>query len=161
MKAMILKQVGDPENLVLKELPVPEIKKNEVLVQVKAIGINPVDTFVRGNEMALKNILQLNGHRENIILGWDISGIVTETGDAVKELKKGDEVFGMVNFAGYGRAYAEYVAAPEDHLALKPNSCCRGWSRTLCRTNRQTFRGLCHRNSFHGKAGFCKETRRR
>jgi NADPH:quinone reductase-like Zn-dependent oxidoreductase len=122
MKAMILKQVGGPEHLVLKELPVPVIKDNEVLVQVRAISINPVDTFVRSNEMALKNILRLNGNEENIILGWDISGVVTETGDAVKELKTGDEVFGMVNFAGYGKAYAEYVAAPEDHFALKPKN---------------------------------------
>ena len=122
MKAVVLKQVGGPENLILKEVPAPVLKDDEVLVQVKAIGINPVDTFVRSNEMALKNILRLNGNEENIILGWDISGTVTETGNTVTKFKKGDEVFGMVNFAGYGKAYAEYAAAPEDHLALKPEN---------------------------------------
>ena len=122
MKAIVLKQAGSPENLILKELPVPTLKDKEVLVKVKAIGINPVDAIVRSNEMALKNILHLNGNEENIILGWDISGIVTETGSAATKFKKGDEVFGMVNFAGYGKAYAEYVAAPEDHLALKPEN---------------------------------------
>lgn len=42
------------------------------------------------------------------------------TGDEVTNFKEGDEVFGMVNFPGHGRAYAEFVAAPENHLAIKP-----------------------------------------
>jgi NADPH:quinone reductase-like Zn-dependent oxidoreductase len=53
-----------------------------------------------------------------MILGWDIAGIVTES--KAEEFEAGDEVFGMVNFPGHGRAYAEYVAAPADQLALKP-----------------------------------------
>src|SRR5690606_32448091 len=57
-----------------------------------------------------------------VILGWDISGEVQAVGEHVSSFKAGDEVFGMVNFPGSGRAYAEYVAAPEDHLALKPKN---------------------------------------
>jgi NADPH:quinone reductase-like Zn-dependent oxidoreductase len=57
---------------------------------------------------------------EDIIIGWDVAGVVVETGTAVKHLKRGDEVFGLVNFPGHGKGYAEYVAAPADQLALKP-----------------------------------------
>jgi len=120
MKAIILKQTGGVENLIKADLPRPTIKDNEVLVQVKYISINPVDAVLRSDEPFLKAVLGLKPGEQPIILGWDISGVVTEAGDAVTKFKKGDEVFGMVNFPGHGKAYAEYVAAPEAHLALKP-----------------------------------------
>lgn len=56
-----------------------------------------------------------------IILGWDVSGIVEAVGTKVTQFKTGDEVFGMVNFTGHGKAYAEYVAAPAAHLAKPRN----------------------------------------
>ena len=55
-----------------------------------------------------------------MILGWDISGTVTSIGKNVTAFKQGDDVFGMVNFPGHGKGYAEYVAAPANQLALKP-----------------------------------------
>ncbi len=122
MKAIVINQAGSPENLIVKEIPAPSVKSNEVLVKVKAIGINPVDAFVRSDGNRLKNLLQLNGGEENILIGWDISGVVTETGRETGKFNEGDEVFGMVNFPGYGKAYAEYVAAPEAQLALKPGN---------------------------------------
>lgn len=57
-----------------------------------------------------------------MILGWDISGEVVEVGNKVTRFRIGDEVFGMINFVGHGRAYAEYVAASAEHLALKPKN---------------------------------------
>ena len=114
MKAITIKTFGGVENFELQELPVPGIAANEVLVQVKAISINPVDVKTRaGKGMAgrLKDISPL-------VLGWDISGIVTESNSPL--FKAGDEVFGMVNFPGLGNAYAEFVAAPADQLAIKP-----------------------------------------
>ncbi|MGO4290924.1 NADP-dependent oxidoreductase [Chitinophaga sp. RAB17] len=119
MKAIVLQQNGGVENLVSKDIPVPTIKDNEVLVRNKAIGINPVDNFVRANEAALQSILKPTAG-EDIILGWDISGEVVATGKDVTDFSTGDEVFGMVNFGGHGKAYAEYVAAPASHLAAKP-----------------------------------------
>lgn len=119
MKAIVLQQTGGVENLIIKEVPVPAIKDNEVLVHNKAIGINPVDAFVRGNEGALQHILHPTEGKD-IILGWDIAGEVVATGKDVTAFKTGDAVFGMVNFPGQGSAYAEYVAAPADHIALKP-----------------------------------------
>ena len=120
MKAITLKAPGGVENLILTDLPIPVIKDNEVLVQVKAISINPVDTYVRKDGSRFATVLLLQENEQPIILGWDISGVVVETGSAVTAFKKGDEVFGMVNFIGHGKAYAEYVAAPAAQLALKP-----------------------------------------
>ena len=120
MKAIVLTSPGGVENLQLQEIPVPAPGTGEVLVQVKAISINPVDAVVRQDEGALKYILQLKDGEQPVIIGWDISGIVTATGAGATRFKVGDEVFGMVRFIGHAKAYAEYVAAPEDHLALKP-----------------------------------------
>jgi NADPH:quinone reductase-like Zn-dependent oxidoreductase len=122
MRAIILKEVGAPENLVLAEVPVPVITEHEVLVEVKAISINPVDAFVRRNQEALGWVYQSTGAEEHIILGWDVAGIVKETGSAVTKFKIGDEVFGNFKFVGQANAYAEYVAAPEKELVLKPEN---------------------------------------
>lgn len=116
MKAFILNNPGEVSQLQLSDLPVPVIQQDEVLVQVKAISINPVDVKSRqgkGMYGLLKDISPL-------ILGWDIAGVVTESRS--EKFKTGDEVFGMVNFPGHGKAYAEYVAAPAAHLALKPGN---------------------------------------
>jgi NADPH:quinone reductase-like Zn-dependent oxidoreductase len=117
MLAFILKDFGRTENLIKAVVPLPVVRDNEVLVKVIAISINPVDIKTRlgkGQADRLKDF-------KPIILGWDISGIVAETGRLVTSFKKGDEVFGMVNFPGHGKAYAEFVSASEEHLALKPD----------------------------------------
>ena len=59
-------------------------------------------------------------HNIPLILGWDISGIVSNIGTKVSKFRIGDAVFGMVNFLGHGKGYAEFVAAPENHIAHKP-----------------------------------------
>lgn len=118
MKAIIINGFNEQEKLTYVELPVPTIKADEVLVQVKALSVNPVDVQThRGTGIAGRLKDQLP-----VILGWDISGVITSVGENVKEFKVGDEVFGMVNFPGHGKAYAEYVAAPAAHLALKPEN---------------------------------------
>ncbi|MDO6432838.1 NADP-dependent oxidoreductase [Flavitalea sp. BT771] len=122
MKAMVLKSPGGVENLILEDIPVPTIKDDEVLVKIKAISVNPVDATLRRNGDFLRLVLHLKKDENPVLLGWDISGVVEQTGSAVTRLRKGDEVFGMVNFTGHGKAYAEYVAAREDHVALKPSS---------------------------------------
>jgi len=116
MKAIVLSDFGGTENLLLAEIPQPEIADDEVLVRVNAISINPVDVKTRKG-VALAGKLK-NEHP--LILGWDIAGVVIEAGANVKNFKPGDEVFGMVNFPGHGKAYAEYVATPASHLGLKP-----------------------------------------
>ncbi len=122
MKAITLKENGGVENLILSEIETPSIRNDEVLVSVKAISINPVDASARQNKQTVQAILKPKNAEEVIILGWDISGIVVEAGADVKEFKKGDDVFGMVNFIGQGKAYAEFVAAPANQLAIKPEN---------------------------------------
>lgn len=114
MKAIILSEPGSTDNLILKEIPLPEINTGEVLIKVKVIGINPVDAKTRNGG----GIYKMLNNELPIILGWDVSGEITASRSAI--FKVGDEVFGMVNFPGAGKAYAEYVAAPDAHLALKP-----------------------------------------
>ena len=116
MKAIILSEPGSTDNLTLKEIPVPEINSGEVLIRVKAIGINPVDAKTRNGG----GVYKMLSKESSIILGWDISGEITASRSAI--FKVGDQVFGMVNFPGEGKAYAEYAAAPDAHLALKPGN---------------------------------------
>jgi NADPH:quinone reductase-like Zn-dependent oxidoreductase len=116
MKAIVLREAGGPENLEIRELPMPEPKKGEVLVKVKALSINPVDIKTRKGA-ALYNSLVSDSP---VILGWDIAGEVIKTGEEVSTLEEGDEVFGMINFPGHGKAYAEYVTAPAEHLVERP-----------------------------------------
>ncbi|WP_010254455.1 NADP-dependent oxidoreductase [Myroides injenensis] len=119
MKAIVLEKFGGIENLKLREVDKPIIKPNELLVRVKAISINPVDAMVRANKAPLAGRL---ASEMPLILGWDFSGIIEEIGPVKSEFKIGDEVFGMVNFVGHGKAYAEYIAVPIDQIALKPTN---------------------------------------
>jgi len=118
MKAIVLKKFGGVENLEIHEIAKPTILKDEVLVKVKAFSINPVDVKTRDGE-ALADMLKDDSP---IILGWDISGTVVEVGKNVDLFHVHDEVFGMVNFVGHGRAYAEYVAVPAEQITQKPDN---------------------------------------
>jgi NADPH:quinone reductase-like Zn-dependent oxidoreductase len=118
MKAYLLNHAGGVENLVLSDIEKPRIKANEVLVETKAISINPVDVKVRAHEGAIHAIV---GTKDRpVILGWDLSGVVEQVGAEVTEFKVGDKVFGMVHFVGQGKVYAEYVAAPAAQIAKIP-----------------------------------------
>jgi NADPH:quinone reductase-like Zn-dependent oxidoreductase len=117
MKAVILTGTGGSENLSVQEVETPTPKEGEVLLNVHSISINPVDIKTRKGG-ALYASLKETGP---VILGWDVSGVIAAVGEGVNGFKKGDEVFGLVNFPGHGRAYAEYVVAPAAHLALKPS----------------------------------------
>jgi NADPH:quinone reductase-like Zn-dependent oxidoreductase len=115
MKAIILNEFGPIDNLLQAELRIPEIGKEQVLVKVNALSINPVDVKTREGKGGASSIKD-----RPIILGWDIAGEVTESNSSL--FSKGDQVFGMVNFPGHGKTYAEYVAAPANQLALIPVS---------------------------------------
>lgn len=118
MKAYTLNEAGSVDKLILSEIERPKPKTDEVLIEVKAISINPVDIKTRISTDVINMII---GDERPVILGWDIAGTVTAVGGDVTKFEPGDSVFGMINFPGHGRAYAEYVAAPESHLAKMPN----------------------------------------
>src|SRR5437764_509320 len=128
MKAIILKQFGGVQNLSMSELSIPEIMEDEVLVKIKAISINPVDVKTRSGR-GVSAVLK-NDHP--MILGWDLSGKVVEAGTAVKDLKKDDDVFGMVRFPRSGKAYAEYASVPASELALKPENVSHEQAAAAC-----------------------------
>lgn len=119
MKAVMLRAAGGPENFEVMELNKPVIKGNEVLVETKGISLNPADVMAKTSDEMLSMMF---GPERPILLGWDLSGVVTEVGSDVTKFTVGDRVFGMVNFPGQGKTYAEYVAAPENHLALIPEN---------------------------------------
>ncbi|WP_247236760.1 NADP-dependent oxidoreductase [Telluribacter sp. SYSU D00476] len=116
MKAILLTEPGGTDKLTISDIDLPVLQDSEVLVKVKALSINPVDIKTRTGKGVYGRIKE----QAPLILGWDISGEVVDVADSSSRFKPGDEVFGMVNFPGHGRAYAEYVAVPEHHLALKP-----------------------------------------
>jgi NADPH:quinone reductase-like Zn-dependent oxidoreductase len=116
MKAIRFHAYGNPEVLVLEEVPRPEAEAGEVLVRVQGAGVNPLDWKVRAGHV--KEWLQ---HRLPLIPGWDVSGVVETVGEGAAGFKNGDGVYGMLNFRQDG-AYAEYVAAKAQDLAKRPKS---------------------------------------
>lgn len=117
MKAYVLNEPGGVENLILSEIEQPSPEADEVSIEIKTISINPVDVKTRAAGELLNMIM---GTEPPVILGWDIAGIVTSVGKNVTQFESGDSVFGMVNFPGHGKAYAEYAVAPEAQLATIP-----------------------------------------
>ncbi len=119
MKAVRIHEYGGPEVVRLEEAPRPEPGAGEVLVRVRAAGVNPVDWKTRsGSGMVRK----FEGDPLPFVLGWDVSGVVEEVGDGVSRFSPGDEVCGLVRFPQPGETYAEYVSAPADQLAAKPSA---------------------------------------
>ena len=119
MEAYLLEQNGSIENLKKATVPVPGIKPNEVLVKTKAIGINSIDVQVRNSKDILEMITQGNIPPQ-VVLGWDVAGVVEQTGNCVNDFKPGDEVYGLLNMPGLGKTYATYVAADASQLTHKP-----------------------------------------
>jgi NADPH:quinone reductase-like Zn-dependent oxidoreductase len=117
MKAAIINKFGDADVLQITEVDKPGINEEQVLIKVKAIGINPVDTKVRAGTSGISKQITLP-----VILGWDVSGIIENAGKNVTTFKPGDEVFGCVGFPRLGNAYAEYTIADPHFLAIKPNN---------------------------------------
>ena len=86
------------------------------MIRVHAAGVNPVDWKIR--EGHLKQIFPIS---LPLIPGWDVSGVIEDTGTGVTRLKVGDEVFGLLDITRDG-AYAQYVAVKESRVAHKPKS---------------------------------------
>lgn len=113
MRAVVVRAFGGPEVLELHEIEQPEPIPTEVLVKVRAAAVNPVETVIRTGAFPLLG-------EPPFILGWDVSGVVVEVVPGVTRFRPGDEVFGMPMFPRAANAYAEYVAAPSRHFAMKP-----------------------------------------
>ncbi len=116
MKAIIIDAYGDVNQLKEVEMPLPVPGKSEVLVEIHAVSINPVDYKIRSGLMQEKIKYDFP-----LIPGLDVSGVVKQLGEEVKEYKVGDAVLAKTNLLDNG-AYAEFVAIDEGLLALKPDN---------------------------------------
>ncbi|GGO73563.1 NADP-dependent oxidoreductase [Nonomuraea cavernae] len=114
MRAIIQQAFGEPDVLELAEVERPTPQRHEVLVRVRAAGVNPPDWRIR------RTPFPPHYTEPPLILGWDVSGVVEEAGQHVGRFRPGDEVFGMLNFPDPAGAYAEYVVARPRQLARKP-----------------------------------------
>src|SRR5664279_1659415 len=115
MKAMVQDTYGSAEVLELREINKPEIADDQVLVRVRAAGINPADwAIMSGLPYVARPVYGLRTPK-NAVRGTDVAGQVEAVGSSVTRFRPGDEVFGWC--VG---AYAEYASVSEDTLALKP-----------------------------------------
>lgn len=114
MKAFLLDRYGKKERVRIGEVPDPEVREGDVLVQVHAAGVNPVDFKIRNGE--LKVVLP---YRLPLILGNDVAGVVVRVGPRVRRFKPGDEVYARPEKDRIG-TFAELISMNEDAVAIKP-----------------------------------------
>src|SRR5262250_2988317 len=110
MKAILVRQFGGPEVLKLEEVPTPKPAAGQVLVRIRAAGVNPYDTYMRAGTYALKPPLPYTP-------GSDGAGVVEAVGESVKRVKQGDRVYTARTLTG---AYAEYALALEEQVHPLP-----------------------------------------
>jgi NADPH2:quinone reductase len=110
MKAIQVHNFGGPEVLQLQEIPTPKPGKCEVLVRVKAAGVNPYDTYMRAGTYAIKPSLPYTP-------GSDAAGVVEAVGEGITKVKPGDRVYTAKTLTG---AYAEYALALESQVYPLP-----------------------------------------
>lgn len=116
MKAIVIEAYGGKEQLKEKDMPMPKMADNQVLLEVHATSINPIDWKLR--EGYLK---EMQPFEFPIILGWDAAGVIVEIGKDVKDFKVGDRVFVRPELTREG-TYAEFIAVEEHLLAKMPDA---------------------------------------
>lgn len=114
MKAYFIKRYGKSDVLMSGELPEPALHDDDVLVQIHAAGVNPLDNKIRDGEFKL-----LLPYKMPLILGNDLAGVVVRVGARVHRFKVGDEVYARPDDDRIG-TFAELIAIKEDSVALKP-----------------------------------------
>ncbi len=115
MKAIVQDGYGPAEALELRDTDKPGIKENEVLLRVRAAGVNVADWAVMSGLPYVARPVYGMGKPKNPVRGTDVAGTVEAVGNGVSRFKVGDEVFGSAE-----GSFAEYATASEDKLAIKP-----------------------------------------
>jgi len=116
MKAYTIKKYSKKEALQLVDAVVPEVKDNDVLVEVYASGLNLLDSKIKSGEFKL-----ILPYKFPIILGHDVAGTVIQVGKNVKKFKVGDEIYSRVPDFRIG-TLAEFIAISEKDAAMKPKN---------------------------------------
>jgi NADPH:quinone reductase len=141
MKAIRVSEFGGPETMKLVEVPDPKPDSGQVLVRVKAAGVNPVDTYIRAGAYARKPTLPYTP-------GTDAGGIVEAVGPNVKSFKVGDRVYTNGSITG---AYAELALCEESRVHPLPPKTSFAQGAALGVPYATAYRGLFQRGK--GKAG--------
>ena len=115
MKSIVVEAYGTVDEFKSVEIPTPNPKGHEVLVEVKAVAVNPIDWKIRAGYLQ-----QYMPFTFPIIFGWDVSGVVKEVGDQVAGFQVGDEVFFRADLSKPG-AFSEYILVEDNLLVRKPH----------------------------------------
>ncbi|MHA6481693.1 NADP-dependent oxidoreductase [Paenibacillus sp. strain BS8-2] len=113
MKAMVMDKYGK-HPLRSAEIPMPAVGDHDILVEIHAASVNPLDLLVRNGKLRIMLKYEMPH-----VLGYDFSGVVIQAGRKVRTFKVGDEVYGRPSKGG---AFAEYISVNEDDIALKPRN---------------------------------------
>jgi len=116
MKAFIIDRYGKTEAGRIAEMPEPEVRDDDVLIQIHAASINPLDSKIKNGEFKL-----ILPYRLPLILGNDVAGTVMRVGARVRNFKPGDAVYARPDDERIG-TFAEFIAVKESSLALKPTN---------------------------------------
>ena len=116
MKAFTLDRYGSADSMRAGDMPDPEPREDDVLVQIHAAGVNLLDSKIRNGEF--KRILP---YRLPLILGHDVAGVVVGVGSRVRRFKPGDEVYARPADGRIG-AFAEFIAIKDEDVAIKPKA---------------------------------------
>lgn len=116
MKAFIVDRYGKKESLRAGEVPEPELREDEVLIEVHATGVNLLDSKLRSGEFKL-----ILPYHTPFVLGHDVAGVVVRVGPCVRQFRVGDEVYSRPDDFRIG-TFAEFVAVKEDSVAIKPRN---------------------------------------
>lgn len=118
MKAATYEEFGGKEKIKVTTVELPELKEGEILVRIKAAGVNPVDTAVR--EGYLKDYLP---YEFPVIPGWDVAGVVEDRGFSARRFNVGDEVYAYARRPKVQHGtFAEYIVIPETYFGRKPEN---------------------------------------
>jgi NADPH:quinone reductase-like Zn-dependent oxidoreductase len=118
IRAARLEHYGGVDAVRIEDIPIPELESGELLVRVRAAGVNPTDWKIRAG-LLQKNIPM----RLPATLGGDFSGVVDAVGPAVEGFKAGDEVYGQASLlAGGSGSFAEFAAAQAGAVSVKPRN---------------------------------------
>jgi NADPH:quinone reductase-like Zn-dependent oxidoreductase len=116
MKAFIVDRYGEKDGARIGEMPDPQLRQDDVLVEIHAAGVNLLDSKIRNGEFKLPL-----PYRLPLILGNDVAGVVVRVGSAVRRFKPGDEVYARPDKDRIG-TFAELIAMNEDAVAIKPKA---------------------------------------
>ncbi|WP_405386625.1 NADP-dependent oxidoreductase [Streptomyces sp. NBC_01102] len=114
MKTFMIERYGAKDGGHIAEMPDPQMGEDDVLVRIRAAGVNPLDLKLRDG--AFKAFLP---YRLPLVLGNDFAGVVIQVGSAVTQLKVGDEVYARPDKERIG-TFAELIAVHQDDVAVKP-----------------------------------------